>query len=189
MKIVSEFQVTDGKLRGKFLKGSASPKAAMTPQKLREAMFKILFRRIRAKRFLDLCAGSGMIGIEAISRGAIVATFVERSPKMCSFIRKNMETCEIKAGHGEVVELEVMPFLKQMGKRRRFWDVVYLDAPVEKEFDEAMKYLSRGTAISPGGTLVVEHPAEVFLPERAGVLKRWRVVVQGEKAISFFERK
>ncbi len=188
IKIVSDLQVTDGKSHGKYLKNSTSAKFTVTPRRLREAMFKILFRRVRARRFLDLCAGCGMIGIEAISRGAIVSTFVERSSKMCSFIKKNMEALEIKTGHGEVVEIELGPFLKRIAKRKRQWDVVYLDHSGGPEFDEAMKYLSRGTAITVGGTLAVEHPSEIFLPERSGVLRRWRVIVQGEKAISFFER-
>lgn len=189
VKIVSELQITDGKHRGKYIQNSTSPRYAITPRKVREAVFKILFRKIRARRFLDLCAGSGIVGLEAISRGSIISTFVERSAKMCGFIRKNLESLEIKIGHGEIVEMEVEPFLKNMAKRRRTWDVVFFDAPGGESFDGIMKYLSRGTAIAPGGTLVIEHPAEVFMPERLGVLKRWRVVVQGDRAISFFERR
>lgn len=152
-------------------------------------MFKILFRRVRAGRFLDLCAGSGTIGIEAISRGAIISTFVERSSKMCSFIKKNLESCNIKTGHGEVVEMEVLPFLKRMAKRRRFWDVVYLDAQNNDELTETLEFLKRGAAIKPHGALVIQHSAETPLPEKLGVMSRWRVVVQGEDALSFYEKK
>ena len=189
IKIVADTQVTDGKHKGKYLVNTVSEKAKLTPRRIREAMFKILSRKIRAGRFLDLCAGSGTIGIEAISRGAINSTFVERSVKMCSFIKKNLAALEIKEGHGDVVEIEAVPFLIRMQKRRRFWDVVYLDPPSGAGFEEIFIYLSRGAGISPGGVLVVEHPSEVFLPEKSGVLKRWRVVVQGDRAISFFERK
>lgn len=189
IKIVSDMQVTDGKHRGKYLKSTESPKVRPTARRIREVMFRILFRKIRAKRFLDLCAGSGTVGIEAISRGAIISTFVERSAKMCSFIKKNLEACKIKEGHGEVVEMEVLPFLKKMSKRRRFWDVVYLDPPYDSNYEEILKYLSRGTTINPGGVLVIEHHSEMFFPEKIGLLKRWRVVVQGDTAISFYERK
>jgi hypothetical protein len=95
-KIVSDMQVTEGKHRGKYLQSTASPKVRPTSRRIREVMFKILYRRIRARRFLDLCAGCGAVGIEAMSRGALLGTFVERSAKMCSFIRKNMEVCGIK---------------------------------------------------------------------------------------------
>lgn len=188
-RIVSDMQVTDGKHRGKYLKSSTSQKVRPTARRIREVMFRILFRRIRAGRFLDLCAGCGTVGIEAISRGALIGTFVERSAKMCSFIKKNLETCGIKEGHGEVIEMEVVPFLKKMSKRRRFWDVVYFDPPYDSNYDEVLDYFSRGTAVKPGGTLVIEHHAEMFFPENFGVMKRWRVLVQGDTALSFYERK
>lgn len=182
-------QITDGKHKGKHLQTSTSTKAQPTARRIREIMFKILYRRIRARRFLDLCAGCGMVGLEAISRGSIISTFVERSSKMCSFIKKNMEACSIKEGHGEVVEMEVLPYLKRMAKRKRVWDLVYFDPPHDSDYDEALKYFARGTCVTPGGTLVIEHHADMFFPERIGVLRRFRVVVQGETALSFFERK
>ena len=189
IRIVSDMQVTDGKHKGKYLQSTVSPKVRPTARRIREVAFKILYRRIRAKRFLDLCAGCGTVGIEAISRGAIIATFVERSAKMCSYIKKNLTTCGIKEGHGEVVEMEVAPFLKKMWKRRRFWDVVYFDPPYNANYDEVLKYLSRGATVTPGGILVIEHHSEMFFPEKIGVMKRFRVVVQGETTLSFYERK
>ncbi|CAN5448795.1 hypothetical protein BH20ACI1_BH20ACI1_13220 [soil metagenome] len=188
-RIVSDMQVTDGKHRGKYLQSTTSTKVRPTARRVREVMFRILFRRVRAGRFLDLCAGAGTVGIEAISRGAIISTFVERSAKMCSFIKKNLESIGIKEGHGEVVEMEVVPFLKQMGKRRRQWDVVYFDPPYDANYDEVLAYFGRGIAIRPGGTLVIEHHAEMFFPEKFGVMKRWRVLLQGDTALSFYERK
>jgi 16S rRNA (guanine(966)-N(2))-methyltransferase RsmD len=188
-RVVSEMQITDGKHRGKYLQSTASPNVRPTARRIREVMFRILFRRIRAGRFLDLCAGSGMVGIEAISRGALIATFVERSAKMCSFIKKNLESCEIKEGHGEVFEMEAVPFLKKMTKRRRQWDVVYFDPPYDSNYDEVLNYFSTGAAIKPKGTLVIEHHAEMFFPETFGVMHRWRVLIQGETALSFYERK
>jgi len=189
IRIVSDMQVTDGKHKGKYLQSTTSQKIQPTARRIREVAFKILYRRIRAKRFLDLCAGCGTVGIEAISRGAIISTFVERSAKMCSFIKKNLTTCGIKEGHGEVCEMEVAPFLKKMWKRRRFWDVVYFDSPLNADNEEVLKYLSRGATVNPGGVLVIEHHSETFFPEKIGVLKRFRVVVQGETSLSFYERK
>jgi 16S rRNA (guanine(966)-N(2))-methyltransferase RsmD len=188
-KIVSDLQITDGKHRGKYLKSINSPKFKLTSLRIREVLFRILFRRVRAGRFLDLCAGSGTVGLEAISRGAIVSTFVERKAKMCSYIRQNMESLEIKVGHGEIFEMEAAPFLKQMAKRRRFWDVVFYDPPYDTNYDEVLRYFERGVSIKPGGVLVIEHHAEMFFPERIGVLRRWRVIVQGDTAISFYDRK
>ena len=189
IRIISDMQVTDGKHKGKYLLSSPSPKVRPTARRIREIAFKILYRRIRARRFLDLCAGCGTVGIEAISRGAIISTFVERSARMSSFIKKNLESCGIKEGHGEICEMEVAPYLKKMWKRRRFWDVVYFDPPYDSSYDEAMKYFSRGATVTPGGVLVIEHHSEMFFPEKIGVMKRFRVVVQGESTLSFYERK
>ncbi len=99
-----------------------------------------------------------------------------------------MASMEIKEGHGEIFEIEVIPFLKRMAKRRRFWDVVFLDPPYDANYDEILEYLSRGVCLKPRGMLVIEHHAEMFFPEKLGVLKRWRVVVEGESALSFYER-
>ncbi len=85
--------------------------------------------------------------------------------------------------------MEVVPFLKKMHKRRRFWDVVYLDPPYDANYDEILEFFARGMTIKPHGTLVIEHPAEMFFPENFGVMKRWRVLLQGDTALSFYERK
>ncbi|MDH3530980.1 MAG: RsmD family RNA methyltransferase, partial [Acidobacteriota bacterium] len=153
-------------------------------------LFRILYRRVRAHRFLDICAGTGTVGIEAISRGALLATMVERKAKNCSLIRKNLTALEISEGHGEIVESEAIPFLKQMSKRRRFWDVVFFSPPFDYDYDEALACFGRGFSIKPGGVFVIEHHAEMFFPERIGVLKRWKVVVEeeDERAISFYDR-
>lgn len=189
-RIVSDLQVTEGKHRGKYLETGTSDKTKPTARRIREVMFRIMFRRIRARRFLDLCAGAGTMGIEAMSRGALLGTFVERSAKSCSLIHKNMKSIGIKEGHGEVVEAEVSPFLKQMKKRRRYWDVVFFNPPYDTDYDETLRWFAKGAAVAPsGGNLVIEHPAEMFFPEQLGVLTRWRVIVQGNTALSFFERK
>ncbi|MGI8556646.1 MAG: 16S rRNA (guanine(966)-N(2))-methyltransferase RsmD [Pyrinomonadaceae bacterium] len=188
-RIYDEMQITDGKHIGKFMKTTDSPRVRPTVRRVRETLFKLIFRRVRAGRFLDLCAGAGTVGIEAISRGALLCSFVERSAKMCGIIKKNLESLGVKTGHGEVFQIEAVPFLKQMAKRRRFWDVVFFDPPYDTNYDEVLSYLSRGVGIKPGGMLVIEHHAEMFFPERLGILTRSRVVAAGETSLSFYERK
>lgn len=190
IRIVSELQITDGKHKGKYLTITPSPKFRTVPRRIREAVFKILFRKVRARRFLDIGAGCGIVGLEAISRGALIATMVERSAKLCSFIRKNMTACEIKDGHAEVHEIETLPFLKKMWKRRRYWDVVFVNTVAKDPLGaDELAYFSRGAAVAPGGVLVMEHESQTSSPERIGVLRRFRVIVQGETSLSFYERR
>ncbi|MGB7070364.1 MAG: RsmD family RNA methyltransferase [Pyrinomonadaceae bacterium] len=189
IKITSDKQITNGRYLGQSIETSPSPKMKITPRRLREIMFKVLSRRVRAVRFLDLCSGSGIVGFEALSRGAMLGTFVDRSTRAVSLIGRNMEVLGVKTGHGEVIEAEAIPFLKNVGKKHRVWDMVYLGPPFGAEYDEILGYFGRGCAMNKGGVLLVEHPSELFLPEKIGVMKRFRVVLNAESAISFFERK
>ena len=189
VKITSDLQITDGNYRGRMLQNSVSPSALPTKGRLRETMFRIIFRDVRGCRFLDLCAGAGTIGIEAISRGAMLCTFVERSSKMCSFLRKNIDEFEVRLGHAEIVEMEILPFLRQMAGRRRCWDILYFDLPDEMDRQEVFRVLGRGTTVAAGGILLIEHNSEEILPEKIGRLRRGRTIVRDETSLSFYERR
>ena len=188
IKITSDAQVTDGKFRGRTLLNSDSPYAVPTPRKVREIAFKIISRRVKANRFLDLGCGVGTIGIEAISRGAMLATFVERSARGCSLLRKNLTAIGIKDGHGEVFEMEILPFLKKSARRRREWDLVYLGVQPGDECADLIDQLSRGSVIADGGLLLIEHMSTTTHPDNLNRLKRWRTLDQGETIVSIYER-
>ena len=189
IKITDDMQVTEGKHKGIQLRCTESPKMRPTARRVRETLFKVLNRRIKFARFLDLCAGTGAVGIEAISRGALLSTFVERSAKMCHFIEQNLKACEICTnGHGEIVKLECLPFLCRMRARKRRWDIIFYDPPYDANYDEVIEFISRGSCINKqGGILVVEHHAEMFFPQTIGFLTRRRVVKEGDSALTFYE--
>ena len=188
VKITSENQVTDGRHHGVLLKNVDHINPSVSPRKLRELMFRMLIRKVRAARFLDLCAGNGIVGIEALSRGAMLATFVERSARMGSCLKKNLEICGIKDGHGEVIQMEAIPFLRRVGRRRRFWDVVYCGTPCDSDFDSLIKCFGNGYSIRPGGVLILEHSSDREMPTQVGLLRRWRVVDGDSSSLSIFER-
>lgn len=188
IKITSDKQVTDGRHHGVLLTNVESINTAVSPRKQREAMFRLLARKIRAGRFLDLCAGNGTIGIEALSRGAMLGTFVERSARMAACIKKNLEMCGIKDGHSELIQMEVIPFLRRVGRRRRFWDVVFCGIPCDSDFDTLFKCFGNGYSIRPGGVVIIEHPSSMQMPAKVGLLHRWRVVDGDEAALSIYER-
>ena len=188
IKITSDSQICDGRFRGRLLLNSDSPNCAHASVKLRDEVFRTISKRVKAGRILDLGAGAGTIGIEAISRGAMLATFVERSARMCSFIRKNLEAMGIKDGHGEVAEIEIMPFLKRAALRKRVWDLVFIDLLESEQRQQTLDRLSRGCGIKLRGLVIMVHPAEDEYQERVNQLKRWRTIEQGEKNLTFYER-
>ncbi|MGI8410648.1 MAG: RsmD family RNA methyltransferase [Pyrinomonadaceae bacterium] len=188
VQISSELQITDGKFRGRMLQNSASASTLPTTGLMREVIFRTIFNRIRGSRFLDLCAGSGMVGFEAISRGVMLATFVERSAKMSSLIRKNMEDLGIKQGHGEVIEMEIMPFLKRAAKRCRFWDIVYFDSCDDMYIEEKLNIFATRRLLKSGGLLFVEHGSAKILPVKLEFLRKAQTFVHDEKTLSFYEK-
>ncbi len=129
-----------------------------------------------------------MIGIEAISRGTMLSSFVERSPRMCGFVKKNLEDLGVKNGHGEVAELEITPFLKRAAKTKRVWDLVFLGTRNVDDQD-VFGYLKRGVPVEQGGLLIIEHNAATQFPEKLGSLGRWRVIENGDVSLTLYERK
>src|SRR5207302_9434158 len=96
-------RIIAGRYRGRKLKSPPSPQTRPTSDRLRETLFNILAPRIDGARFLDLCAGSGAVGIEALSRGAAHVTFVDRSRKMCALIEANLAALAIPENEFEIV--------------------------------------------------------------------------------------
>jgi len=188
-RIVSDKQITEGKFMGKKIETLDLPKFKTTSRRLREVFFRILGKKVRGRRFLDLRCGVGTLGIEALSRGAGLATFVDRSARMISITRKNLETFEIKVGHTETLEIEAMPFLKRTEKEKRKWDVVFVGISEMDDSEEMLSFLKRGVAVTKGSAVVIEHASALALPERTGRLRRRKIVVQGDVTMTFYEFK
>jgi len=107
---------------------------------------------------------------------------------MCTLIRKNLTEIGIKDGHGEVVETEILLFLKNAARRKRVWDIVYLDLPSGDEHAAIFDALSSGSAIKLRGLLIIEHTPEVSHPDNIKQLRRWRTIDHGEKILTIYER-
>lgn len=168
-----------------------SPRVRPTARRLREALFDFLGARIVAARFLDLCAGSGAVGIEALSRGAAHVTFIERSARMCSFIRLNLQRCEVPTAQAEVLESDAIDFLRRMTEPVTLaCDVAFFDPPYAVDYAPVLSFIGAGTVFKrKSGVLVVEHHCDNRLQDKFGLLQRWRVIRQGESCLSFYEQK
>lgn len=184
-------QILAGKYKGRRLQSSSSPKVRPTARRLRESLFELLGPRIDNARFLDLCSGSGAVGIEALSRGAGHATFIDRSAKMCNFVKTNLELCGVSPGEFDVVEDEAIHFLaNSVLNKDASWDIVFFDPPYAADYVPVIEMFSKGLLFKKKrGVLVVEHDIDNVLSERFLTLQRWRVIRQGESCLSFYERK
>jgi 16S rRNA (guanine966-N2)-methyltransferase len=185
-------KITGGKFRRLSLRGAPALEGLRpTARRLREILFERLAARIEGARFLDLCAGSGAVGLEALSRGAACVTFVESSARACDFIAANLKACGVARAQGEVREEEVSGFLRLSGgDEGRRWDIAFYDPPYSSDYGPVLSVFGAGAALEPRrGVLVVEHHCEKRLAEALGVLRRWRVVRQGESCLSFYERR
>ncbi len=184
-------QVLAGKYKGRRLHSAPSPKVRPTARRLRESLFELLRLRLENARFLDLCAGSGAVGIEALSRGAAHATFVDRSPKMCSYITSNLELCGVPSGQSSVSADDAMQFLLRASQTTdAAWDIAFFDPPYAADYLPVIEMFAHKSLLkSRGGILVVEHHSHNQLGDRIGLLRRWRVICQSESCLSFYERK
>jgi 16S rRNA (guanine(966)-N(2))-methyltransferase RsmD len=161
-----------------------------TARRLREALFDFLGVRIIQARFLDLCAGSGAVGIEALSRGAAHVTFVDRSRKMCSFIELNLQRCGVPQAEAEVIQSDAIEFLRRtMTSESLMWDVAFFDPPYAADYAPVLSFFGAGASLKrKKGVLVVEHHCDNRLQDTIGILRRWRIIRQGESCLSFYER-
>ncbi|MBA3514322.1 MAG: 16S rRNA (guanine(966)-N(2))-methyltransferase RsmD [Pyrinomonadaceae bacterium] len=191
-------RIIAGKYRGRNLKSPPSMQVRPTSDRLRETLFNVIAPRIEGTRFLDLCAGSGAIGIEALSRGAAHVTFVDRSRKMCGLVESNLDLVGIPESETEVVQAEAEEFLRRPLTRRggagtppqvNPWDLIYFDPPYTTDYFGVMKMFGEQTQrlLGETGLLVIEHHHKNDLPEQVGNISRQRALKQGDSVLSFYE--
>ena len=182
-------RVISGLYRGRVLRSPADRKTRPTSDRLRETFFNVISPRISDDtRFLDLCAGTGAIGIEALSRGVGFVTFVDKSRKSCALIEENLDVLNIPEDRTEIVNLQAETFSGR--DHERPWDIVFYDPPYDSNYGPVIFDFGENThkLLSDDGILVVEHHTKKSIPDASGSLRRWRLLKQGETSLSFFER-
>lgn len=183
------------------MKSPPSAQTRPTSDRLRETLFNVLAPRIEGAQFLDLCAGTGAVGIEALSRGAEHATFVDQSRKMCGLIEANLGALKIESENVDVVSADATAFLKKFRKGRepsltvglmpRFpepFDIIFFDPPYAADYEAVLSFIAqhRPQLLSDEGIAVVEHHKKKDLPEEFGSLKCYRTLKQGDSVLSFY---
>jgi 16S rRNA (guanine966-N2)-methyltransferase len=183
-------RVIAGTYRGRRLKSPpSSSRTRPTSDRLRETLFNVLAGRINGARFLDLCAGSGAVGVEAMSRGATHVTFVERSRPMRTVIEANLSLVAAPPARYEVVTSEDVHFLQRVAQREvEPWHLIFFDPPYEADYSPALNFLgTEYNLLTSEGLLVVEHHSRNNLPGSVGRLRLRRRLKQGDSALSFYD--
>lgn len=177
-------RVIAGNLKGRRLDAPSWEGLRPTSDKLRETLFNVLGARIGDAAVLDGYAGTGAVGIEAISRGAASVTFVDEDPRAVRLIESNLERCCVSDRYA-IIRARFADAAAQLGGRR--FDVVVLDPPYgQGAIAPALD--AGGMLLADTGILVLEHARRDPAPAIAGVLTRTRDLVSGDSALAFYCR-
>jgi 16S rRNA (guanine966-N2)-methyltransferase len=184
-------RVIAGSLKGHRLNTPKWEGLRPTSDKLRETLFNIIAQRVPDARVLDAYAGTGAIGIEALSRGAAQVTFADRDPRALKLIAENLKLCgvsdryviiRVRLGRRHAQADETPPSLTPES-----FDLAVLDPPYD-EPDLSAAITATEPLIAPGGLLVLEHARRRPAPDSAGGFSRVRNVISGDSALAFYSR-
>lgn len=180
-------RIIAGKFGGRRLRSARRLALCPTSDQLRETLFNVLGRTVEGSLFVDVYAGTGAVGLEALSRGAREVVFIEEHPAGVALIRSNLGALGIGTGV-EILATDALQGLESLAARRVRADFIFLDPPyaAEEECLAALELLDGLRLLAPSGLVIVEHSRRQELPERLTNLERTRVLVQGDAALSFY---
>jgi 16S rRNA (guanine966-N2)-methyltransferase len=183
-------RVIGGTYRSRRLAAPRGLATRPTSDRLRETLFNVLSPRIEGAVFADLYAGSGAVGIEALSRGASLVYFVDRAPPAIAALRTNLAALDIKSGF-QIVSSSVSVALRRLTER---CSLIFLDPPyaADDEYAGTLSGIgqSANSLLTDDGIVIAEHSRKMLQPlaESYGPLKRYRVLEQGDAGLSFYTR-
>ena len=178
-------RIIAGALKGRRLKPPDWQGLRPTSDKLRETLFNVLGPLVRDARVLDGYAGTGAVGIEALSRGAAAVTFVEQDRRAAALIADNLALCGLSDGYA-IIRASIARAAEALRADPAFvpFDIVLLDPPYEDSPDEALAAV--GDLVTPDGTVVLEHPGRRQSPGETTRLVKRRELRSGDSALTFY---
>jgi 16S rRNA (guanine(966)-N(2))-methyltransferase RsmD len=182
-------RVIAGTYRSRILKTLEGQETRPTSDRLKETLFNLLQGRIAGSTFLDCFAGSGSVGLEAMSRGAARVTFLEISRKACATLLENLNRLGLRESpECEVLCLPADTGLKNLAQKGRNFDIVFLDPPyLDKSlYSAAFALLAKPGLLAPEGWVVAEHSKRLTLPAEWEPLTRFRELRQGDSVLSLY---
>lgn len=186
-------RIIAGKYRSRILKSLKGLALRPTSDRLRETLFNVLGPSVARSRFLDVFAGTGAVGIEALSRGAAESIFIENHAPTAKLIRHNLDSLGITTG-ATILQADAVTALQKLAVRHTPAippiNFVLIDPPYAAHADylRTLEFLASDSAsfLSPDALIIFEHHHKFALPESVGRLKRTRLLKQGDAALSFF---
>lgn len=182
-------RVIAGSAKGRRLQAPAGMDTRPITDRIKESLFNILTPDIEGADFLDLFAGSGSVGIEALSRGARQAVLVDNSRKAARVIAANVKKCDFQQ-HAEVRIDDVMSAIKKLEREGRQFDIIYVDPPFTNPaiFSEVMAVLDTADILSSQGKMMIRSHRKKDMPERLEQLERYRIKEYGESVLHFYRK-
>jgi 16S rRNA (guanine(966)-N(2))-methyltransferase RsmD len=180
-------RLTGGLWKGRRL--ITPPKVRATAAKVRLALFNILQGAIEGARVLDGFAGSGAVGLDALSRGAAFVAFVERDTESALAIRDNLERLapELPRQAWRLVHLDFERSLRELSKLEAPFDLIWLDPPYRsEEGKKALNALAGHAILAPAGIVAIEHHGRTAIPGSVGPLQQWKQHRYGDTVLSFY---
>lgn len=182
----------------RIIGGSAKKRKLQTPKGssirpttdwVREALFNILGPTIEGARVLDLFAGTGSVGLEAISRGASFVTLVEKNPYALNLLRSNLETCGFNE-KSHMAAKEAIRFIQHMAKfpPAQTYDFIFADPPYNSHLADKLLAEIAPSCLSPSGLLIIEHPTSNHPAHQDTAWEKKREAVYGKTTLSFYRQ-
>src|SRR5580692_7061873 len=189
--IIALMRIIAGKYRSRILKSLKGLALRPTSDRLRETLFNVLGSAVAGSRFLDVFAGTGAVGIEALSRGAAHVTFLENHAPAAKLIRQNLDALKIATNYTILAADALTAFQKLAARHTPSappYDFVFVDPPYANHADytRTLDFLSTANFLAPTAVVIFEHHHKFHLPVSAGHPTRTRQLKQGDAILSFF---
>jgi 16S rRNA (guanine966-N2)-methyltransferase len=180
-------RIISGTYGGLYLKTLKGGKLRPTSDHLRETLFDVLGPFVQGSTFLDAYAGSGAVGIEALSRGAREVVFIEHHRPAAQLIKANLAALKIEGGYW-LMTSPVVNSLEKLADEGAQFDFVFIDPPYEeiREYHHTLRELARGSLLAPASIVIAEHSRHCILEESYGKLQRTRLLRRGESQLAFY---
>ena len=180
-------RIIAGTYRGLRLRTLKGGNLRPTTDQLRETLFDVLGPSVEGATFLDAYAGTGAVGMEALSRGARDVVFIEHHRAASQLIRQNLAALKIDSGYA-LLTCAVLTGLERLEREGEHFDVIFLDPPYEeiREYHHTLRQLARGLLLQPSSIVIAEHSKHIQLEENYLTLHRTRLLRHGDAQLAFY---